>query len=43
MLSLEKIQSLYAYFTGIPDPSRAWERCHSLTTMLALSTATVLT
>jgi hypothetical protein len=39
MLSAEKMYSLYAYFTAIPDPLRAQGRRHSLPAVLAISTA----
>jgi hypothetical protein len=42
MLSAEKMQSLYDYFTDIPDPRRAEGRRHSLPTVLAISAAAVL-
>jgi hypothetical protein len=42
MLSAEKMQSLYDFFTDIPDPRRAEGRRHSLPTVLAISAAAVL-
>ena len=42
MLSAEKMHSLYAYFTAIPDPRRARGRRHSLPAVLAISAAAVL-
>ena len=42
MLSAEKMQSLYDYFTDIPDPRRAEGRRHSLPTVLDISAAAVL-
>ena len=43
MLSMEKMQSLYTCFTGIPVPCRAEGRCHSLPIVLVLSVTAVLT
>jgi hypothetical protein len=42
LLSAEKMQSLYDYFTAIPDPRRVQGRRHSLPTVLAISAAAVL-
>ncbi len=42
MLSAEKMQSLYDYFTAIPDPRRVQGRRHSLSTVPAISAAAVL-
>jgi hypothetical protein len=42
MLSAEKMQSLYDFFTDIPDPRRAQGRRHSLPTVLAIAAAAVL-
>ena len=42
MLSAEKMQSLYDYFTAILDPRSVQGRRHSLPTVLAISAAAVL-
>jgi hypothetical protein len=42
MLSVEKMHSLYDYFTDIPDPRRAERQRHSLPTVLAISVMAVL-